>query len=105
LLCISMKMVWLDQRRTVKDNLKSLHKTIKKVAEDIEGFSSILRFSQFMICVNELLTQNCPLRYLRAISDCDFALCTTHCWGIVVLLLKWRFYCTGSLIFFDPKHL
>jgi hypothetical protein len=26
------------------DNLKSLHKTIKKVADDIENFSSILRF-------------------------------------------------------------
>ncbi|WP_396185192.1 leucine--tRNA ligase [Flavobacterium sp.] len=42
-----------------KDNLKSLHKTIKKVAEDIEGFSFNTSVSQFMICVNELSTQNC----------------------------------------------
>ena len=45
-----------------KDNLKSLHKTIKKVAEDIEGFSFNTSVSQFMICVNELSTQNCHER-------------------------------------------
>ncbi len=45
-----------------KDNLKSLHKTIKKVAEDIEGFSFNTSVSQFMICVNELSTQNCHSR-------------------------------------------
>jgi leucyl-tRNA synthetase len=42
-----------------KDNLKSLHKTIKKVAEDIESFSFNTSVSQFMICVNELSAQNC----------------------------------------------
>ena len=45
-----------------KDNLKSLHKTIKKVAEDIEGFSFNTSVSQFMICVNELTAQNCHSR-------------------------------------------
>jgi leucyl-tRNA synthetase len=45
-----------------KDNLKSLHKTIKKVAEDIEGFSFNTSVSQFMICVNDLSTQNCHSR-------------------------------------------
>ena len=45
-----------------KDNLKSLHKTIKKVADDIEGFSFNTSVSQFMICVNELSTQNCHSR-------------------------------------------
>ena len=42
--------------------LKSLHKTIKKVAEDIENFSFNTSVSQFMICVNELSTQNCHSR-------------------------------------------
>ena len=42
--------------------LKSLHKTIKKAAEDIEGFSFNTSVSQFMICVNELSTQNCHSR-------------------------------------------
>ncbi|MFV5700435.1 leucine--tRNA ligase [Flavobacterium sp. XS2P12] len=48
--------------KPTKDNLKSLHKTIKKVAEDIEGFSFNTSVSQFMICVNELSTQNCHSR-------------------------------------------
>ena len=45
-----------------KDNLKSLHKTIKKVAEDIESFSFNTSVSQFMICINELTAQNCHER-------------------------------------------
>jgi leucyl-tRNA synthetase len=45
-----------------KDSLKTLHKTIKKVAEDIENFSFNTSVSQFMICVNELSTQNCHER-------------------------------------------
>ncbi|WP_202703222.1 leucine--tRNA ligase [Flavobacterium sp. UGB4466] len=45
-----------------KDNLKSLHKTIKKAAEDIESFSFNTSVSQFMICVNELSSQNCHSR-------------------------------------------
>ena len=45
-----------------KDNLKSLHKTIKKVSEDIENFSFNTSVSQFMICVNELSSQNCHSR-------------------------------------------
>jgi leucyl-tRNA synthetase len=44
------------------ETLKILHKTIKKVAEDIEGFSFNTSVSQFMICVNELSTQNCHSR-------------------------------------------
>lgn len=38
---------------------KSLHKTIKKVTEDIEHFSFNTSVSQFMICVNELQQQKC----------------------------------------------
>ncbi len=46
----------------LREALKSLHKTIKKVAEDIEGFSFNTSVSQFMICVNELSAQNCHSR-------------------------------------------
>jgi leucyl-tRNA synthetase len=46
----------------LKDSLKSLHKTIKKVNEDIENFSFNTSVSQFMICVNELTAQNCHER-------------------------------------------
>ncbi len=45
-----------------KDNLKTLHKTIKKVEEDIENFSFNTSVSTFMICVNELTTQKCTSR-------------------------------------------
>ena len=45
-----------------KDSLKTLHKTIKKAQEDIEGFSFNTSVSQFMICVNELSAQNCHER-------------------------------------------
>ncbi|MBS9462398.1 class I tRNA ligase family protein [Flagellimonas sp. 389] len=39
--------------------LKSLHKTIKKVEEDIKNFSFNTSVSTFMICVNELTSQKC----------------------------------------------
>ena len=39
--------------------LKTLHKTIKKVEEDIEGFSFNTSVSTFMIAVNELTAQKC----------------------------------------------
>lgn len=45
-----------------KDMYKSLHKTIKKVTEDIENFSFNTSVSQFMICVNELAQQKCHHR-------------------------------------------
>ncbi len=45
-----------------KDNLKTLHKTIKKVAEDIENFSFNTSVSTFMIAVNELTAQKCTSR-------------------------------------------
>ena len=45
-----------------KESLKSLHKTIKKVNDDIENFSFNTSVSQFMICVNELTAQNCHER-------------------------------------------
>jgi len=42
-----------------KDNLKTLHKTIKKVQEDIDNFSFNTSVSTFMIAVNELTQQKC----------------------------------------------
>ena len=41
------------------DELKSLHKLIKKVTQDIEQFSYNTSISAFMICVNELSQQKC----------------------------------------------
>ncbi|MFY0713346.1 leucine--tRNA ligase [Seonamhaeicola sp. NFXS20] len=45
--------------KPTKDNLKTLHKTIKKVEEDIENFSFNTSVSTFMIAVNELTQQKC----------------------------------------------
>lgn len=42
--------------------LKTLHKTIKKLTEDIEKFSFNTGVSAFMICVNELTEQKCSKR-------------------------------------------
>ncbi|RRJ93312.1 leucine--tRNA ligase [Paenimyroides tangerinum] len=51
-------VVIVDEEPT-KEMYKSLHKTIKKVTEDIENFSFNTSVSQFMICVNELTQQKC----------------------------------------------
>ena len=48
-----------DEKPTAAE-LKTLHKTIKKVREDIENFSFNTSVSAFMICVNEL--GNCSKR-------------------------------------------
>jgi len=45
-----------------KDALKTLHKTIKKVEEDIENFSFNTSVSTFMIAVNELTALKCNKR-------------------------------------------
>lgn len=42
--------------------LKTLHKTIKKVSEDIEQFSFNTAVSAFMVCVNELSAAKCHKR-------------------------------------------
>ena len=42
-----------------KESMKTLHKTIKKVAADIENFSFNTSVSTFMIAVNELGAQKC----------------------------------------------
>ncbi|MBL7936824.1 MAG: leucine--tRNA ligase [Bacteroidia bacterium] len=45
-----------------KGELKTLHKTIKKITEDIERFSFNTSISNFMICVNELTDAKCNKR-------------------------------------------
>ena len=45
-----------------KEDLKTLHKTIKKVTEDIENFSFNTSVSTFMIAVNELTAKGCDSR-------------------------------------------
>ncbi|WP_373941467.1 class I tRNA ligase family protein [Polaribacter sejongensis] len=49
-------------RAATKDELKTLHKTIKKVEDDIENFSFNTSVSTFMIAVNELTALKCNKR-------------------------------------------
>ena len=49
-----------------KAELKSLHKTIKKVCEDIERYSFNTVVSTLMICVNELHDLNCNKRLIMS---------------------------------------
>lgn len=52
----------VDDSEPNADNLKSLHKLIKKVTNDIENFSFNTSIAAFMICVNELASQKCHSR-------------------------------------------
>ena len=59
-----LKKLWklyatANEAEPSKENLKTLHKTIHKVEEDIENFSFNTSVSTFMICVNELTAQKC----------------------------------------------
>ena len=54
----------VDDNEASKDSLKSVHKLIKKVTQDIEVFSYNTSISAFMICVNELAQQKCHNREL-----------------------------------------
>ncbi|KSA13210.1 leucine--tRNA ligase [Maribacter dokdonensis] len=51
-----------SEKEPSKESWKTLHKTIKKVEEDIENFSFNTSVSTFMICVNELSAQKCVSR-------------------------------------------
>ena len=50
-----------DEKPT-KENLKSLHKLLKKVTTDIEEFAYNTSIPAFMIAVNELMQQKCRCR-------------------------------------------
>ncbi|MGO1585001.1 leucine--tRNA ligase [Mesonia sp.] len=52
----------VSDEKASPESLKILHKTIKKVTEDIEDFSFNTSVSTFMICVNELAAQKCNSR-------------------------------------------
>jgi leucyl-tRNA synthetase len=53
---------FVSDEEPTKEELKTLHKTIKKVDEDIANFSFNTSVSSFMIAVNELTAQKCNKR-------------------------------------------
>lgn len=56
----------VSDESATKPELKVLHKTIKKITEDIERFSFNTSVSNFMICVNELTELKCSKREILA---------------------------------------
>ncbi|QOD60102.1 leucine--tRNA ligase [Polaribacter haliotis] len=58
-LYVSEDGVIVSEEKATKDELKVLHKTIKKVQEDIENFSFNTSVSTFMIAVNDLTGLKC----------------------------------------------
>jgi len=52
----------VSEEKASKEELKTLHKTIKKITEDIERFSFNTGVSAFMICTNELQDLKCNKR-------------------------------------------
>ena len=51
-----------DDSEPTADNMKTLHKLIKKVTSDIEEFSYNTSISAFMVAVNEFYSQKCRSR-------------------------------------------
>jgi leucyl-tRNA synthetase len=56
--------VVLSETEPSKESLKTLHKTIKKMKDDLDRFSFNTGVSNFMICVNELTDQKCNNRVI-----------------------------------------
>jgi leucyl-tRNA synthetase len=54
----------VDDGQASAASLKSLHKTIKRLRDDLDRFSFNTGVSSFMICVNELSEQKCANRHI-----------------------------------------
>ena len=89
-----------------KDALKILHKTIKKVEEDIENFSFNTSVSTFMIAVNELTALKCNARQILAPLTVLISPYAPHIaeelWS---LLGNKESISTVDFPIFEPKHL
>ncbi len=89
-----------------KDELKVLHKTIKKVEEDIENFSFNTSVSTFMIAVNEFTALKCNKRAILeplAILVSPYAPhIAEELWS---LLGNKKSIATAEFPVFDAKHL
>lgn len=89
-----------------KESLKTLHKTIKKVTEDIEQFSFNTSVSNFMIAVNELSAQKCSsqdiLEPLLILVSPYAPHITEELWS---LLGHHTSISTAEFPEFDPKYL
>jgi len=96
----------VSDAEATKDELKTLHKTIKKVEADIENFSFNTSVSTFMIAVNELTAQKCNK---RAILEPLLILISPYAPHIAEELWEklghTESISTASFPIFDEKHL
>jgi leucyl-tRNA synthetase len=106
------KLFYNGQELSISDSaptaeeLKTLHKTIKKVEEDIENFSFNTSVSTFMIAVNELIAQKCNK---RAILEPLLILISPYAPHIAEELWEklgnTESISTASFPIFEPQHL
>ena len=54
----------VNETTPTKEHFKTLHKTIRKIREDLDRFSFNTGVSNFMICVNELTESKCNSRQI-----------------------------------------
>jgi leucyl-tRNA synthetase len=96
----------VSEEKATKDELKTLHKTIKKVEEDIENFSFNTSVSTFMIAVNELTALKCNKRKilepLLVLLSPYAPHITEELWS---LLGNNESISTAPFPVFEPKHL
>ncbi|WP_339662042.1 class I tRNA ligase family protein [uncultured Polaribacter sp.] len=89
-----------------KDELKTLHKTIKKVEEDIENFSFNTSVSTFMIAVNELTALKCNKRAILEPLSILVSPYAPHIAEELWSLLGYKeSISTADFPVFDAKHL
>ena len=96
--------VWVDEAPTAEE-LKILHKTIKKIEEDTERYSFNTAISTFMICINELYDAGC---HKKAILEQVLILITPYAphfaeelWSA---LGNTGFIVDAAYPVFDPQH-
>ena len=96
---------FVNEETPTKEALKTLHKTIKKVADDIENFSFNTSVSTFMIAINELTSQKC---YSREILEPMCVLISPYAPHIAEELWQKLGHkasiSTASFPVFDAKH-
>ena len=96
----------LSEDEPTKDELKVLHRTIKKIETDIENFSFNTSVSAFMICVNELSALKCNkraiLKPLTILLSSYIPHTAEELWS---LMSETESICDASFPIFEEKHL
>ncbi|MDG1822237.1 MAG: leucine--tRNA ligase [Flavobacteriaceae bacterium] len=96
----------ISDDQPTKESLKTLHKTIDKVTQDIEQFSLNTTVSAFMIAVNDLTAQKCNQRLILEPLTVLLAPFAPHiCEELWALLGKETSITTASYPVANPEYL